>query len=307
MSAPAPEEGQTTPDPSASARELVLPLANGLQLAGRAWGAATGPQVLALHGWMDNAASFDLLAPLLPGLQLVALDLPGHGHSDHRGPGASYDFIGWLPDILQAASALGWERFALLGHSLGGAIALCLAGLAPQRITRVAAIDSFGPLSASAETTATRVARALAEAPLGAPPEPPYYRSRVAMAARLRSAIDGLSREGAAILIERGTRESAQGFTWCHDLRLRNPSLHRLTEAHVEAIFRRIGCPALVLRARAGWPVPAEVLQRRLSWIAPLAFAELEGEHHVHLGNPEAVAERVGPFLLHDDCATDGS
>ncbi|HQC73883.1 MAG TPA: alpha/beta hydrolase, partial [Candidatus Competibacteraceae bacterium] len=67
-----------------TALELSTPY---LRLAARAWGPADGLPVLAVHGWLDNAASFDALAPLLPELRLVALDLPGHGHSAHRPPG----------------------------------------------------------------------------------------------------------------------------------------------------------------------------------------------------------------------------
>lgn len=46
-----------------------------LRLAARAWGPSGGLPVLAVHGWLDNAASFDVLAPLLPGMRLVAVDL----------------------------------------------------------------------------------------------------------------------------------------------------------------------------------------------------------------------------------------
>ena len=49
------------------------------RLAALGWRQAGLPRVLALHGWLDNAASFAPLAPLLHGLDLVALDLPGHG------------------------------------------------------------------------------------------------------------------------------------------------------------------------------------------------------------------------------------
>jgi pimeloyl-ACP methyl ester carboxylesterase len=56
-------------------RRLALPH---LALAAREW-PGDGPKVLALHGWLDNAASFDPLLPLLPDVHAVAIDLPGHG------------------------------------------------------------------------------------------------------------------------------------------------------------------------------------------------------------------------------------
>ena len=69
------------------ARELTLDLPH-LRLAARAWGDPSLPPLLALHGWLDNAASFDRLAPLLcEHFHIVALDLPGHGRSGHRPAG----------------------------------------------------------------------------------------------------------------------------------------------------------------------------------------------------------------------------
>ncbi len=70
-----------------AARELSLELPH-LRLAAQAWGDPQLPRLLALHGWLDNAASFDRLAPLLCGhFHIVAIDLPGHGRSGHRPPG----------------------------------------------------------------------------------------------------------------------------------------------------------------------------------------------------------------------------
>ena len=53
-------------------------------------GRAGAPKVLALHGWLDNAASFVPLAAHLDDIELIALDLPGHGRSAHLPPGGHY-------------------------------------------------------------------------------------------------------------------------------------------------------------------------------------------------------------------------
>lgn len=57
---------------------------NGLNLCGLSWGTPDLPPLLMLHGWLDNAASFALLAPLMKGYYVVAIDLTGHGKSDRR-------------------------------------------------------------------------------------------------------------------------------------------------------------------------------------------------------------------------------
>ncbi len=62
------------------------------RITGLRAGAEGTPKVLALHGWLDNAASFVPLAAQLADIDLVAPDLPGHGHSAHLPAGADYSF-----------------------------------------------------------------------------------------------------------------------------------------------------------------------------------------------------------------------
>ena len=63
---------------------------NGLRLTAKAWGDPAGTPTLALHGWLDNANTFDRLAPTLPELDLIAMDFAGHGFSSHRPDGVHY-------------------------------------------------------------------------------------------------------------------------------------------------------------------------------------------------------------------------
>lgn len=78
---------------SCSVEEVRLSLPH-IELAAHLFGPQDGLPVIALHGWLDNANSFARLAPKLKGLRILALDMAGHGHSDHRPPGAGYG----LPD-----------------------------------------------------------------------------------------------------------------------------------------------------------------------------------------------------------------
>ena len=118
---------------SIALREFTLDIPSG-RIAGLRGGAANAPNVLALHGWLDNAASFVPLAAHLDGIELVAVDLPGHGRSAHLPPGADYSFAAAVNTVLDIADALGWERFSLLGHSMGAGIASLVAAACPQRI-----------------------------------------------------------------------------------------------------------------------------------------------------------------------------
>ena len=69
---------------------VTVELATGAgTLRGLRWGSTGDAPILALHGWLDNAASFVRLAPLLADADVVAIDLPGHGYSDHSPPGCA--------------------------------------------------------------------------------------------------------------------------------------------------------------------------------------------------------------------------
>ena len=118
--------------------------------------------MLALHGWLDNAASFLPMAPFLGTLELVAIDLPGHGRSAHLPAGADYSFPGAIASVLDVADALGWERFALLGHSMGAGIASVVAAACPERIEKLVAVEALGALADAAERTVQRMREAVA-------------------------------------------------------------------------------------------------------------------------------------------------
>ena len=181
------------------------------RIAGLRSGNAKGPKVLALHGWLDNAASFLPLAGHFPDLDLVMLDLPGHGLSAHLAAGADYNLLVTVNAILDVADALGWERFAVLGHSMGAGIGSILAASLPQRVTRLVAIEALGALAEAPERTTTRLreavaaARALASKKLRVFPD-------LAAPIRARMQANQLSEPSARLLVERGVVAVAGGL-----------------------------------------------------------------------------------------------
>ena len=89
-----------------------------MRLSAKCWGEPEGMPVLAFHGWLDNAATFDHLAPLLKDFRLVSIDLPGHGLSEHKPSSSSYHFSDLIVEMLEVLNVLGWQSFSLLGHSM---------------------------------------------------------------------------------------------------------------------------------------------------------------------------------------------
>ncbi len=267
-----------------------------LRLAARAWGPLDGVPVLALHGWLDNAASFDALAPLLPDVRLVALDLTGHGRSEHRPPGIHYHFVDFIPDVVAAVDALGWDRFALLGHSLGGGIASFVAATLPERIDRVAMIEGLGPPTSDPADGPANLRKTIQQMDALPHKRPPVY-ANLEAAIQARCEASGLSWVAATILVERGVRPVDGGFGWRTDPRLRFVSPLYLSEPQILAYMERIVAPALLICGADGYLVKRAYMQERYARIADLTVKILPGGHHPHLEDPEPCAHLLAPFL----------
>jgi pimeloyl-ACP methyl ester carboxylesterase len=276
-------------------REIELQLPH-LRLAGLAWGRAGGTRVLAVHGWLDNAATFTALAPLLDDIELVAIDLPGHGHSDHRAPGTYYHYVDYLGDVLGAADALGWERFTLLGHSLGAAIASVLAAAAPQRVDAAWLIEGLGPIATPVGKSLELLRQALRDREaIGAKSLRVFDRLEEAIAARMQA--NGLSEAAARELVERGTRYREGGWTWSSDPRLTLTSAIRLSEDQVLAYVAGIACPTLLVLADPAPPYfNAALAEARRAAVPRIERIVLPGSHHLHLEDPAPVAAAIAAF-----------
>ena len=296
---------------SIALREFEIELPSG-RIAGLRGGdggsdAAQAPRVIALHGWLDNAASFVPLAAHLHGIELVAPDLPGHGRSAHLAPGADYSFAAAVNTVLDVADALGWERFSLLGHSLGAGIASLVAAGCPERVRRLVAIEALGALAEVPERTAARLREAIA-----ATRALPGKRLRVfpdvalAVRARMQGVTGSALSEGAArLLVERGLATvhdaggAACGHAWSSDPRLTLPTMMRLTEAQVRDLVRGIECPTRVIHADPPQPYLPEPLRSELSALLPQGEqVVIAGRHHLHMENPQAVAAAIGDFFI---------
>jgi len=268
-----------------------------LELAGLRWGDGEPLRILALHGWLDNAASFMTLAPLLPGTDLVALDMTGHGRSQHRPPGVPYHLVDFVPDMIAALDSLGWERCVLLGHSMGTGIAALIAAIVPERVVALAMIDGLGPLSGEPRDEPQRLATATRQMTRwGNGRQPPVYADRAAaVAARVRSG--GIDEEAAGLLVDRALASCPGGLTWSSDPRLLFRSPCYLTEAQVLAFLGQVSCPALLLEAGQGVLTGRAEMAARRAAVNELEHHRLDGGHHLHLETPELVIGHLGRFL----------
>jgi pimeloyl-ACP methyl ester carboxylesterase len=264
--------------------------------AGKLWGPDSGKKILALHGWLDNCATFDRLAPLLPEYQIAAMDLIGHGLSDSIPPGFNYHFLEGVPNSITILNELGWNECFVMGHSLGASMLSLMAPLQEARVKKAVFIEALGPLSSPADELPHRVGDFIVEKERLKEKRMPVYRDLEA-AAYIRFKFGGLTLESCRILCERGVKPVEGGVTWRTDPRLRLPTLHRLTEDEVLAFLKRIPCPTLLIQGKEG---PLEQLpgfEARKKAVPNLKVEELSGRHHLHLDSPKPVAKAILKFL----------
>ncbi len=221
----------------------------GLRYHLREWGEAGAPQLVLLHGWMDVSASFQFVVDAFGGdWHVVAPDWRGFGLSD-GGPGDCYWFPDYLADLDAILDAVTPDAPAtLVGHSMGGNVALLYAGVRPARVRAAVNLEGFGLKDCAPAQAPGRYARWLDE--LKSPPRARRYRCLEEVAERLRRNNPRLDAQRAAFLAGHWSRRTAQGdFEIAGDPahRIVNPVLYRWAE--VAACWSAIACPVLWVEA----------------------------------------------------------
>lgn len=275
-------------------QRLLLP--HGLECAVRLHGPEDGIPVLAVHGWLDNAASFAVLAPLLPRCRIVALDFPGHGRSDWRPLSSPYYIWSYVAEIRGVVEHFGWKQFVLLGHSMGGAAGCLYAALYPAELSKLVLLDILGPVSTPPEKLPEKMRDALAQLDTLKARQRHYYADfQTAVQAR---ADKGLSLAAATALGKHGIVCDENGCYWNMDPRLRVLSQMSLTEEQVAAFMRQVRCPSLVVLSTEFWKTRQQMLQQRRDYLPDCQLHQLEGGHHQHMeANAEHIAGLIRQFL----------
>ena len=300
-----------TPKRNAAARQLPI---RGLSYHLESWGSAElatpqRPLLVLLHGWMDVGASFQFMVDALAGQEgagrwVVAPDWRGFGRSS-LGGGDCYWFPDYLGDLDALIDALSpTQPVDLLGHSMGGNVAMSYAGVRPARVRRLVNLEGFGLPASRPQQAPERLLQWLDE--LKAPMALRPYASADDVAARLMKTNPRLAPDKAAWLATRWAAPDAAGQWWLRaDAAHKrvNPALYQADE--VVETWARISAPLLWVEGAdtemAKWwggRYQRSEFEARLARVSQVERATLaECGHMLHHDQPEALARVLQHFL----------
>lgn len=260
---------------------------NGLRLHYLEWGGAALPPVVLLHGGSAHAHWWDVFAAAIAGsYRVLALDLRGHGDSEHPDPPA-YRIDDYARDLTAFVEALALPRFALIGHSLGAMVATAFAGQAAQRLRALVVVDSQLRIT----TAGARYMVRLRNFPQ------PIYRDHQQAVRRFR--LLPTRTEATAQTLQ---HVAAYGVRQLDDDRW-TLKFDREAMAHNEAqdlvpTLGRLTCPILIVRGVHSTLLPPAALTVLQSAAPQAQIAEIPAaHHHVMLDNPAAFESAVRRFL----------
>lgn len=290
-------------------RELQIPTPYG-HLAAKQWlpTSAEDPsrRVLLLHGFQDNAGSFDNLVPKLdPRWNAVALDFTGHGLSSHLPKGTSYVSMQFLLDVSRTADHLGWSQFSVIGHSMGGHGGLFYSCVFPERVQNLVLIDVFAPMYQQP----SKVSRSLREVLEGNIrlsqkdlSKPPVYTEEEVIKLYKHSIVPGYLPDNIRTLMKRGCKPVGGGrYILTKDVRLKYAKWIQCDSAALKEFYSNYTNNLLVVMAVPGLG-GLSVKHKILSDVCAencctFKIVEVAGNHHVHMTNPDAVASQIRLFL----------
>lgn len=255
------------------------------------------PKMLLIHGGQDHSRNWDFVAEQLADRYTIyAPDLRGHGDSGWA-IGGMYSIPEFTLDIAKLANLIQ-GKLTVIGHSLGGAVALQYAGTIPDRIEKLVSVEGWGPPMQEHAPAHRRMRDWIGHMIDVERRQPRRYKTLEEATKRMLEANPHLTPEMARHLTEHGAKKNDDGtYTWKFDnyVRIRSPYEFNLDDAMI--IWSEITAPTLLIKGAESWAVDPErtgrsdVIRDRKSVIIDKAG------HWVHHDRLDVFMKHVEEFL----------
>ena len=269
-----------------------------LKLHYAVWGNEGKPPLMLIHGGRDHCRNWDRVADGLRDRYLIyAPDLRGHGDSGSA-LGGMYSLPEFVLDTATLVANLGDGPLTIIGHSLGGAIALQYAGTYPERVIKVVAIEGLGPPLIEHQVAHVRMRTWIDHMHEMERRRPRRYASVEDATRRMIDANPHLTPEMAHHLTLHGTRPNDDGtLSWKFDnyVRIRSPYEFNLEDA--QDIWSRIRARVLLIKGAESWAPDPDKSGRAMAIPSYRSVIIEDAGHWVHHDQPERFLEVVTEFL----------
>lgn len=265
--------------------------------------------MLAVHGVQDNAATFDKLVPLLEVKSVLAVDVPGHGFSSHIPRSFLYSFtdaVCFLRFVIK--HHFQWKQpVELLGHSFGSGLCFVYAALYPDQVSKYISIDCGRHQTTILPNAVVNLYKTAVEKTMIYEENkyPPQYNYKDLVELSLKAREYRLSKESCEILLSRGITELENGKVCVsRDIRTKLKDCGRFTPDELVDFASKIKCDVLSIQADKGIvknDVKGDTYRKTVEIMITNSpknkHIMLPGYHHIHLDNPELVANVINSFL----------
>ncbi len=223
------------------------------------WGNPKAPPLLLVHGGQDHCRNWDWVAARLRrDWHIIAPDLRGHGNSEWSQDGA-YGISNHVYDLAQLIHQQELAPVTIVAHSLGGNIALRYAGLYPETVKKLVAIEGLGPspkllAERKAKTVDERLRKWVELTRSLAGRVPRRYASIEEAFSRMQDENKHLSPAQARHLTQHGVNQNEDGtYSWKFDNYVRVWPPTDLSQTELEYLWGRIACPTLLVYGKESW------------------------------------------------------
>lgn len=283
------------------------------RVAAKWWGPTDRRPILCVHGWQDNAGSFDTLIPLLPReLGYLAIDLPGHGLSSHNANGYYYHTTDVFFYLEEVRRLFNWPRLSLLAHSMGSLASFIYAVTLPSNVDSVCALDTLKPLAPEPKLVAPHFLKHWKKAfevyhrSLDKSQKAPEYTYDELVERVHVGSYNSVDHAAAKYLIQRGAKRSSTDpnkFSFARDIRWKYFQNAFIDHNITMEMIKYVQAPYLFVRGDDRiFSEPTknifEAVDAFRRYTPDFQMLKVDGTHHLHLNSPELIAERVGQFLV---------